>query len=58
MSTGRLSAFQAAMEMVNEVHGPLSGRERQIAETAARTAYQRAMREAADLMMDRADAAR
>lgn len=53
--TTTLSAFQAAMETVTEVYGPITARERDIATTAARTAFYRAHREISELIKERAE---
>lgn len=53
MPTETASAFRKTMELTTVVHGQLSGRERQIAETAARTGYEYAMRETVEILQDR-----
>ena len=47
------SASSRAMEMVVAVHGTLTQRERDIAQTAARAAYRCAMREMAEILQEK-----
>lgn len=49
----RPSAHDAAMGTVMAAHGPLSAREREIAQTAARASYRWASREIIELLQER-----
>lgn len=52
-TTARPSAYDEAMGIVLAVHGPLSEREREIAQTAARASYRWASREIIELLQER-----
>jgi hypothetical protein len=47
------SASDASMQMVRSVHGQLTQREYEIAQTAARAAYRYAMREMVELLQEK-----
>lgn len=53
LETTKTSASDGAMQMVLSVHGQLTQREREIAQTAARAAYRCAMREMVELLQEK-----